>query len=66
MYRMLTYIYIQYILRVLRLSPLQKWGSLTVFTGKFVCIAQQFILLQLNPFDLGADKDRWLFEYSVP
>ena len=35
------------------------------FTGKFVYIAHHFILLQLNPFDLSVDRDRWWSEHSV-
>ena len=36
-----------------RLSPLGGWGSLTMTsTGIFVCMAQQFILLLLNPIGL--------------
>ena len=35
------------------LSPLRGWGSLTIaFTGKFVYMAHNFILLRLNPFGL--------------
>ena len=39
------------------LSPLPRWGSLTMaFTGKFVYMAHHFILLRLNPFDLSVDR----------
>ena len=48
------------------LSPLWGWGSLTIaFTSKFVYMAQHFNLLQLNPFDLRADREGWWFEHSV-
>ena len=40
-----------------KLSPLRGWDSLTMpFDGKFVCIAHDFILLQLNPFDLRFEQ----------
>ena len=39
------------------LSLLRGWDILTMaFTGKFVYMAHHFILLQLNPFDLRADR----------
>ena len=48
------------------LSPLQRWGSLTMaFTGKFVYTAHHSILLRLNPFDLRVDKEGWWFEHSI-
>ena len=48
------------------LSLLRGWGSLTVaFTSKFVYIVHHFILLQLNPFDLRIDRERWWFEHSM-
>ena len=47
------------------LSPLRGWGSLTlVLTAKIVYMAHHFILLRLNPFDLGVDRERWWFEHS--
>ena len=48
------------------LSPLRGWGSLTMaFTGKFVYMAHQFIMLRLNPFGLRVDREGWWFEHSV-
>ena len=48
------------------LSPLRGWGILTMaFTGKFVYMANHFILLWLNPFDLRVDREGWWFEHSV-
>ena len=48
-----------------RVSPLRGWGSLTIaFPGKFVYMGNHFILLQLNPFDLSVDTERWWFEHS--
>ena len=35
------------------------------FTGKLVYIAHNFILLWLNPFEIGADWEEWWFEHSV-
>ena len=35
------------------------------FTGKFVYMANHFILLQLNPFGLRADREGLWFEHSV-
>ena len=35
------------------------------FTGKFVYIAQLFILLRLNPFDLRVDREEWWFKHCV-
>ena len=47
------------------LSPLRGWGSLTMTsTGKFVYMAHHFILLRLNPFDLGVDREPQWFEHS--
>ena len=44
------------------LSPLRRWGSLTMsHTGKSVYMAHHFILLQLNP----VDWEGWWFEHSV-
>ena len=41
-------------------------GSLTMaFTGKFVYMADHFILLRLNPLGLRADREGWWFEHSV-
>ena len=48
------------------LSPLRGWKSLTMtFTGKFVYMTHHFILLRLNPFGLGIDREGWWFEHSV-
>ena len=48
------------------LSLLRGWGGLTIaFTGKFVYVAHNFILLQLNPFDLSVDTEGLGFEHSV-
>ena len=33
-------------------------------TGQFVYMAHYFILLQLNLFDLGVDREGWWFEQS--
>ena len=33
-------------------------------TGKFVYMAHHFILLRLNPFDLGVDREPQWFEHS--
>ena len=47
------------------LSPLRRSGSLTTaLTGKFVSMDYHFILLRLNPFDLGVDREGWWFEHS--
>ena len=47
-------------------SPLGGSDSLTVsLNGKFVYKAHHFNLLQLNPFDLMVDWERWWFEDSV-
>ena len=47
------------------LSPLRVWGSLTLaLTGIFVYMAHHFILLRLNPFDLGVDREPWWFDHS--
>ena len=35
------------------------------FTDKFVYMVHHFILLQLNPFNLGIDRQEWWFENSV-
>ena len=41
------------------------WGSLTLaFTGKFIYMAHHFILLRLNSFGLGVDRERWWFQRS--
>ena len=53
--------------RVLKmwLSPLRGWCSLTMAcTGKFVYMADHFILLRLNLIDLSADREGWWFEHS--
>ena len=34
-------------------------------TFKFVYMAHNFILLQLNPFGLGVDREGWWFEHSM-
>ena len=48
------------------LSPLRGWGSLTVtLTGKFVYMAQHFILLRLNPLDLSVDREGRWFDHSI-
>ena len=50
-------------------SRLRRWEILTIaFTGQFVFvyIAHHFILLQLNPFDLGIVSERWWLEHSLP
>ena len=48
------------------LSPLRRWGSLTMTsTGKFVYMAYHFILLRLNPFGLRVDREGWWFEHSM-
>ena len=47
------------------LSPLRGWGSLTMLlTGKVVYMAHHFILLSLNLFELGVDREGWWFEHS--
>ena len=33
-------------------------------TGKFLYMANHFILLWLNHFDLGVDSNGWWFEHS--
>ena len=33
-------------------------------SGKFEYMADHFILLRLNPFDLRVDREGWWFEYS--
>ena len=33
-------------------------------TGKFVYMADHFILLRLNLIDLSADREGWWFEHS--
>ena len=33
--------------------------------GKFVYMAQYFILLRLNPFGLRVDRELWWFEHSM-
>ena len=48
------------------LSPRRAWGSLNMtFTGKFVHMAQHFILLRLNQFELRADREGGWFDDSV-
>ena len=48
------------------LSELQELGSLTLtLTGKCVYMDHHFILLQLNPFGIRVDKERWLFQYYM-
>ena len=48
------------------ISPLRGWGSLTIpLTVKFVYIANHFILLWLNSFDLSVESEGWWFEHSV-
>ena len=48
------------------LSAFQVWGILTMaFTGKFAYMAQHFISLWLNPFDLSVDMEGWWFEHSL-
>ena len=48
------------------LSPLRGWGSVTMnSTGKFVAMANHFILLGLNPFSLRVDSKEWWFEHSM-
>ena len=34
------------------------------FAGKCVYMAQHFILLRLNPFELKVDREGWWFEHS--
>ena len=34
------------------------------FVGKCVYMAQHFILLRLNPFELKVDREGWWFEHS--
>ena len=34
-------------------------------TGKFICMTHHFILLRLNPFGDGVDKDSYWFEHSM-
>ena len=47
-------------------SLLRGWGSLTMTsTCKFVSMAHRFILLWLNAFSLGVDREGWWFERSV-
>ena len=35
------------------------------YTGKFVYMAHQFILLWLNPFGLRVDREGWWFEHFM-
>ena len=50
----------------LRLSLLRGWGYLTLaFTGKFLYIAHNFILLGHNVSGFGVDREGWWFEHSV-
>ena len=42
------------------LSLLRSWGSLTMIsTGKFLHMAQHFLLPWLNPFGLGVERVGW-------
>ena len=34
-------------------------------TGKFVYMADHFILLRLNPFGLRVDREGWWFEHFL-
>ena len=44
----------------------EDWVSLTMtFTGKFVHMAHDFILLCLSAFGLRFDREGWWFEHSV-
>ena len=55
-----------YIYIYIYIYPLRGWGSLTMTsTGKSVYMAHHFILLRLNPFGLGVDREGWWFEHSV-
>ena len=50
-----------------RLTPLGRWGSLTMTsTGIFVYLAHHFILLWLNPFGIRVDREGLWFEHSMP
>ena len=47
-------------------SPLRGWGNLIMtFTGKFVYMAHNFILLWLNLFGLRVVRDGWWFDHST-
>ena len=47
-------------------SLLRGWGSLTMTsTCKFVSMAHHFILLWLNTFSLGVEREGWWFERCV-
>ena len=48
------------------LSLLRGWSSVTMTsTGKFAYVAHHFILLWLNPFGLGVDREGCWFEHSM-
>ena len=45
---------------------MQGWDSMTkAFTGKFVYIALNSMLLRLNHFDVRVDMERWVFRNFV-
>ena len=62
-----VYAYIFYMWGVLlALAISAPWDSLAMtFTGKFVFMTHHFILLQLSPFGLRVDGERWWFEHSM-
>ena len=62
-----VYAYIFYMWGVLlALAISAPWDSLAMaFTGKFVFMSHHFILLQLSPFGLRVDGERWWFEHSM-
>ena len=35
------------------------------FAGKFLYMADHFILLWLNPFEIKVDREGWWFEHSL-
>ena len=48
------------------LSPHRGWVSVTMTSiGKFVYMAQHFVLLRLNPFGLRVDREGCWFEPSM-
>ena len=48
------------------LSPLHGWAILFITSiGKFVYMADHFLLLRLNPFGVWVDSERWCFEHSL-
>ena len=48
------------------LYPLRGLGSLTIiFTGKFVYMAHNCILLRHNPFGLREEREEWWFDHSM-